>query len=1359
MSLRTSRNTLMAAVVTLLMIALTTTVAAKQPKVVPDRWIVYLEAPPTVLYEGSAQVWLHSDGQNRKGPGLAATAPELTGTRRLDVSRPEVRDYVKWLDNERRAVLEWASDTLGRELQPVHVYRHLQNGFSVDMSAEEARWLAEVPGVLAVEQDEYHYLETDRGPQLIGADLIWQGLVDGVGEHRGENVVIGVIDSGINWDHPMFSDDPAHTDGYEYSNPLGSQRGLCSMSEVKCNNKLIGVYDYTDEGTNGKDPGGHGSHVAGTAAGNPRQASLNFGGGSNVYSMSGVAPRANIISYKVCKDDFDEDEGECQGSAIREALEQAIEDGVDIINYSLGGSASDPWMTINRPQTTSSAELFLNLRTAGIVPVSSAGNEGLDGLGSISSPANTPWTIAVGNTTHDRVLANRATVASLSNLVALEGSGPSMDGDLTAAVRVAEDVDPGNMLGCDSFPSGAFSGAIAVMMRGDCTFETKVNNAHSAGAVGVLIINHLAGPPIGMAGLETTAIPSFQLSNADGIAALDAIANSAAPTATIERDVTRIIRADWADQMASTSSRGPGLNSPDVMKPNVVAPGSSIVSAGDSGSQTMMMTGTSMASPHIAGGMALLKSARPDWTVAMLQSALETTADASGVLDQDQLATMIDRGAGRARLDRAVNVGLYLPVSRADFVNANPAQGGDPGQLNLPGIFAGSCTQNCQFTRTVRAISAGSWSVTTEGNLDIEVSPSSFSLAEGESQELSIAVTGGVVQMDTALDGSIVMMPESDSMSTQRLPVAMGAMSSYLQINTDANRGRIEIDLEVPTAMPEAIYRTSSLTRPVQESFSLVQDSSPNDPYDGDAGTRTFLVDVPENALMLWVETLYSTADDIDLFVGFDSAGNGQADADEEVCAAITPDELEECLIENPQPGTWWILVQNWQSSHADAHDIVELEYAVLSEGNDYTLAASGPPTHEPGDMRLALAWDQPRMPRDERWLGAIGLASSDDELSDVRVIPVSVRRTAEASPEPTAVFIGETYPVFVAPGGRHDLLFFDVSPTATSVNVFVQGSTGVSADLRRMDFSEIADYAPGTPAAAGQLMDTGSGSLGGFSLSSDAAPGRWFVVLDNGTSSEALVEVSVEVDEADPVRSQRGLWSPRDRLIYQGIEWQRGGPGFLTWYSYDNDGLPVFYQAIADIDTTSSAWSAVLDRISNATGERQNYDQIGEVSLTMISDDEMIFSWRRDGFHGSEIMAPDAARTCPEVNGDVASLSGHWFSPDNLVGGTTMILTDSVQVHIRYYFDALGVGRWLMASDPDTDPFNEVLELLDFRGFCPGCEETGVDIYTVGVYTRSFGSQSSGHETLEFLSAAPLGHSIAIDVPIIKLSESMDCR
>ncbi len=1336
---------------------------AQKPKKVNDRWIVQLEAPPAVGYEGS-HARLQAAQAGQPDSGLAATAPSITGAARLDAASAEVQAYAGWLDEQRHAVLARAGEVLGRKLEPVHVYRYLQNGFAIDLGAEEARRLAEVPGVVAVEPDQVHYLELDRGPQMIGADAVWRGDLENVDAARGENIIIGVIDSGINWEHPMFSDDPSDTGNYIYTNPLNEQLGLCSRPDVSCNEKLIGVYDYTDE-SNGKDLGGHGSHVAAIAAGNRRSVRLNFGGGGSNFTLSGVAPRAHIVSYKVCREEYEDDEAECLGSAIADALEQAIEDGVHVVNYSIGSDARDPWQSIGQ-QGTSIAELFLNLRAAGVVPVSSAGNSGNDGAGTISAPANAPWTLAVGNTTHGRLIANRAEVAGEADLAALEGTGPTLEDDLTAPVVAAEDVDSGNVLGCSSFPSGAFDDSVAVIVRGSCTFEEKVRNARRAGAVAVLVVNNLPGPPILMGGLESSAIPSFMLSNSDGIRALSAMADAPAPFASIESGVSSLISEDLSDLVAPSSSRGPAPFVPDLMKPNVVAPGSSILSAGkereDGGESYSVLTGTSMSGPHVAGAVALVLSARPDWTVDMVVSALETTAESDPLRVNESPAGMNDRGAGRIRVDRAVNAGLYLPVTVDQFIDARPGAGGDPGQLNLAGVFSSTCTQNCEFTRTVRASRSGSWAVSSEGELDIEVEPASFSLAAGAQKELTITVSAGNINADAELDGAVVLTPSDDSMSTQYLPVGMSVAAANLpdlfSVDASGNRGRTEFDLEVLAPIEEAVYRTSSLVRPVEESLSLAQDPTPNDPYSGGAGTQTFLVDVPPNTLVLWVETRASSSQDIDLFVGFDAAGNEQAEPGEVICEGITSGVQESCRIMNPAAGTWWILVQNYQASSTHGEDFVDLEYAVLDDAEDYTLAASGPGRHPGGTLALSLAWDQPAMRRNERWLGAVGFATNDETLSDLGVVPVRIRRTGPLATEPTAIFLGETLPVVIAPGAQHDQLYFDVPHGADEVSVTVQGDSGVSADLQRMTFDEVAAAAPGTPPAGGTFEATGTGSGTGFTMTADGQPGRWYVVLENISTREALVDVTVELNESASTMSQRGLWSPRDRTIYQGIEWQRAGPGFMTWYSYDAEGLPVFYQAIGQIDPDSSVWTAPLDRISNGSGARQIYDRIGEVSLTMLAGDELVFAWRRDGFHGSEIMSPDAARTCPDTGDGRANYSGHWYSPGELVGGTTMIVTDSVQAHIRYYFDELGVGRWLLASDPETDPLNEVLELLDYRGFCPGCPERDVEIHTVGVYERSFDSESSGFEKLDFVSAEPLEHAINIEVPISKLSEPMEC-
>ncbi|MFW5926507.1 MAG: S8 family serine peptidase, partial [Wenzhouxiangella sp.] len=371
--------------------------AASKARAIPGQWIVELSDPPTLDYRGGETARLEAR-DSKSAATLAATAPDVTGARRLDVDSPEVRAYSAHLDSRREAVIDRASATLGRSLAPFAVYRHAFNGFAVKMSAEEARRLERLEGVAAVRPDMAYSLELDEGPPLIGAPAFWNGPGS---TNRGEGVVIGIIDSGINWDHVYFSDDPSDADGHEYENPFGEQLGECSKESVPCNDKLIGVYDFAEEGTDGRDPAGegHGTHVASIAAGNPWGFALSDVDGN--FDTSGVAPRANIVSYKVCFTEHPDDEdldGKCVGSALTEALEQVVEDGVDVVNYSIGGDTGDPWTT---------SKSFLNVRNAGIVLATSAGNSGPE-PGSLTSPGNAPWSFSVASVAHRRRVGNAA---------------------------------------------------------------------------------------------------------------------------------------------------------------------------------------------------------------------------------------------------------------------------------------------------------------------------------------------------------------------------------------------------------------------------------------------------------------------------------------------------------------------------------------------------------------------------------------------------------------------------------------------------------------------------------------------------------------------------------------------------------------------------------------------------------------------------------------------------------------------------------------------------------------------------------------------------------------------------------------
>lgn len=1329
--------------------------AEQTARAIPGQWIVELTDEPTLSYRGGESATLERSGKAAARP-LAATAPDVTGAGRLDVNAPEVRAYTDYLDQRRETVIDRASIELGRTLTPHSVYRHALNGFAVDMSADEARALADVDGVAAVRPDMAYPLELDESPPLIGAPAFWNA--DSSDTNRGEGVVIGVIDSGINWEHVYFSDDTSDTGGYEYTNPFGEQLGECSKASVECNDKLIGVYDFADEGTNGRDPEGegHGTHVASIAAGNPLNFEIPDIDGN--FNTSGVAPRANLVTYKVCfteHPDDDELDGKCVGSAISQALDQVIEDGVDVVNYSIGGDAADPW---------SNGRAFLNVRNAGIVFVTSAGNSGPQ-RGSITSPANAPWTLSVGSVSHRRRIGNSAEVAGVSDIFLQPGSGPEVTSDLTAPVIAADSVGD-DMQGCSPFPSGAFDGAVAFIIRGECLFETKVNNASDAGAEAVLVYNHEdGGDAILMGGLEETSIPAAMMDNEQGEQVRAAIDAAASPQATLFADSRRILNSEWEDRVSSFSSRGPGVGAPDVMKPNVAAPGRDIlagfVPSGSNDPETAigLLSGTSMASPHGAGAAAILRSRHPDWTPDMVISALETTAEAAPVRVGQSPASMLDRGAGRVRVDLAGDVGLYLPVTTQQFEDANPETGGEPGQLNLSGVMSSGCIDTCRFTRTVRAIESGSWSVSTEGDLDITVDPGAFSLSAGEEQELTIDVSAGDVPTGAFGDGAVVLA-SSEGLPTQRLAVGLQTMVAQLPeklaLNVETNRGRSTLAFDEVGEMAEAVFPSSGLERPVRESFTLFQDGSPDDPYSGGPGTETFHVEVPEDALLLFAEVVASDASDIDLFVGRDDSGDGIADEFEEVCRSTSPDELEECTVSLPEAGTWWIQVQNWESSGSSGGDGVELDMVALADSDDPSLTVFGPGRHESGPLEIPIYWDQPAMERDQRWLGAIGMSTTPDELANIGVTPVEITRSASQDPLAGPLFVDETLAVVLAGGATHERLYFDVPPGTDSISFEVSGDSSVQAELKRIDFDDISGFAPGTPPADGAVLDAGSVSESGLTLSASPAAGRWFVVLDNTSGQEAAVSVSVSLEADTPVLSQRGLWSPRDRLIFQGIEWQMAGLGFIVWYTYDEGSLPVYYIAINDHDEASSVWTADLHRITNSTGVRQNPEVVGKVSLTMLEDDAMIYAWRLAGAQGSELYSPDAPQTCPEVEGEEVNYNGHWYSPDNVVGGTTMIVTADVQAQVRYYYDEIGVGRWIYS---DGEPLEEVLDLIDFRGFCPNCEEQEVEMETVGEYVRTFDSDSTGNETLEFISGEPLNHDIFIDVPISKLSEPAPCQ
>jgi subtilisin family serine protease len=521
------------------------------------------------------------------------------------------------------------------------------NGVRISVPASQVSALRALPGVKSVGRVVIYTADNVTSVPWIGATNVWNNL--GL---KGKGVKVGIIDSGIDYLHANFGGAGNPAD-FAANNPAIIEPGTFPTAKVKGGYDFAGpTYNATAAGgppqpdSDPLDRSGHGSHVAGTVAG--------IGVPGNIGP--GVAPEADLYAIKVFGD------GGGSTDLVSLGIEWAMDpngdgdmsDHLDVINMSLGSNFGDP----NDPSAISSS----NAAALGIVVVAAAGNAGSIPY-VLSSPSVSPDAISVAASLPGGRVYSKLSVTAPATIA---GVKPSLEG--TSPITLAS-VGPvsGNVVastpvnGCNAITNGAqIGGNIALVMRGTCSFTEKFNNAKAAGAKAIIVYQNSSADPIIMSVDTTATIPGVMTTLAAG----SAMAGATGVVATME------LTPDPArdDQLATFSSRGPGADS--TFKPDLTAPGQSIVStAMGTGTGGVDFSGTSMATPHVAGAAALLIQEHPNASPGAIKALLQnSTVNANTSYD----TYLTRQGTGVIRVDRAAALTSFASPGGVSFGRLNP---------------------------------------------------------------------------------------------------------------------------------------------------------------------------------------------------------------------------------------------------------------------------------------------------------------------------------------------------------------------------------------------------------------------------------------------------------------------------------------------------------------------------------------------------------------------------------------------------------------------------------------------------------------------------------------------------------------
>ncbi|MFK5635291.1 S8 family serine peptidase [Ornithinimicrobium sp. LYQ103] len=748
-------------------------------------YIVQLDDKPVASYDGGTA-------------GIPATKP-ATG-KKVNPKSANGKAYEAHLRKQQTQALKSVGIAADRK---THEFTVALNGFTAELTAAEAAQLAKAAGVVNVWEDEIRHADTVSTPDYLGMtgkNGVWQKQFGGDSK-AGTGIVVGVIDTGIDPGNPSFA-------------PIGAKKPAgtfeCETENdptFQCSDKIVGARYYGAEHGNNvsfdftspRDTNGHGSHTAGTAAGNHGVDMSILG--TDIGTGSGMAPAAQVAVYKALWQTA-AGTGSGNSAGLVAAIDDAVADGVDVINYSVSGSSTYV--------VTPDELAFLGAADAGVFVSTSAGNSG-DTVGTSSVAHNSPWTMTVAASTHDRGAEKTVTLGDGSSYAGVgvgEAVGPAPlvnakdialpNVSATAAAQCWLDADTGIAGQQPSLDPAQAEGKIVICDRGTVDRVHKSAAVELAGGIGMIQTNTSDAQSLNA---DFHSIPSIHVSATNGAPIKAYEASASAPTATISAMSTDPVDAPT---MAGFSSYGPALaGGGDLLKPDITAPGVDVAAAYHQDLQTgeptfNSISGTSMSAPHVAGLGALLKQKFPTWSPMAIKSAMMTTArqttDAGEPIQWSQGdATPLNFGSGEVVPARSYNPGLVYDsdwqdwyayacsieqlqlVGGAGYCDAQEPM--DPSDLNYPSIAVGDLAGQQTVTRTVTNVTKQAMQyraqVEAPAGTTVTVTPSKMTLTPGAKATYKVTITRTDAPLGDYTFGALTWVPNSPKFNAVRSPIAI----------------------------------------------------------------------------------------------------------------------------------------------------------------------------------------------------------------------------------------------------------------------------------------------------------------------------------------------------------------------------------------------------------------------------------------------------------------------------------------------------------------------------------------------------------------------------------------------------------